>query len=355
MKYTRFIPVISLLFFVLSILSVAVFALGEPPSPPPPQWVPLLGRYEENHSTHFILREEGGILEILLSPPGEKPPATLNFRNTTYGVYPLSKTGTDTFTLHSVNGFQNDTLSFQRDPQEYGYKALWGPRVFERVFYGPDRGDTFRITPVRPIDEIREEAFRSTPPSEEGNFLEAELVDLSTLEPKLILDLKYATEDNFMGVPLYATSRAFLQQPAAEALSRAHRVFRSLGYGMVVFDAYRPWFVTKMFWEATPDEQKNFVGNPRYGSRHNRGCAVDIALIELDSGELVDFGGGFDEFTDRSFTDYPGGSARSRWYRAFLEQIMAENGFIVYADEWWHFDFHTWFRYPIMNTGFEDL
>ena len=110
-----------------------------------------------------------------------------------------------------------------------------------------------------------------------------------------------------------------------------------------------------MFWDATPDSLKIFVADPAVGSHHNRGCAVDLTLYDLRSGEPVPMVGGYDEFSPRSFADYPGGTSLQRWDRALLRRAMEAQGFTVYDAEWWHFDFRDWARYPVLNLTFEQL
>src|SRR5690348_7463742 len=115
---------------------------------------------------------------------------------------------------------------------------------------------------------------QSGPPREQGEFKAPDLVELITLDPSLHLDVRYATTNNFMHRPMYRQARAFLQRPAAEALMRAHQSLKAQGYGLLIFDGYRPWSVTKAFWDAATPEQRaiEFVANPQKGSRHNRGC-----------------------------------------------------------------------------------
>src|SRR5207248_11717671 len=136
-----------------------------------------------------------------------------------------------------------------------------------------------------------------------------------SLDPTIKLDVRYASTNNFLGTPLYKSARAYLQRPAAEALVRAHRKLKERGYGLLIHDGYRPWYVTKMFWEATPERFHNFVADPEQGSRHNRGCAVDLTLYHLKSGKPVRMTGGYDEFSDRSYAAYPGRTSRQRWHR----------------------------------------
>ena len=125
------------------------------------------------------------------------------------------------------------------------------------------------------------------PPIETGTFRPPDLVELIKLDPTILLDIRYATKNNFVGKPVYKESRAFLQRPAAEALVRVNQALRKQGYGLVVFDGYRPWSVTKVFWDVTPEDRKIFVADPSKGSRHNRGSAVDLSLFELRTGGIA--------------------------------------------------------------------
>ncbi|MGP8251453.1 MAG: M15 family metallopeptidase [Terracidiphilus sp.] len=214
---------------------------------------------------------------------------------------------------------------------------------------------SFRITPLRPVAELRAEALKAPPPREQGTFRKPDLVELVKLDPTIKLDIRYATSNNFLGTPVYTQARAFLQRPAAEALLRAHRELKALGYGLIIHDGYRPWYVTKIFWDATPDDKKIFVANPATGSNHNRGCAVDLSLYDLKTGKQVEMPSGYDEMSDRAYADYPGGTAGERARRALLREAMEKQGFTVNPEEWWHFDYKDWKQYPILNVKFEDL
>lgn len=214
---------------------------------------------------------------------------------------------------------------------------------------------TFRIVPTRSLAELRSLAAVAEPPREEGPFRTPDLVDLSTLDAGLILDVRYASTDNFMGAAFYESPRAYLQRPAAEALEQAASELSDHGFGLIVFDGYRPWYVTKMFWEATPDSLKHFVAPPQNGSRHNRGAAVDVGLYDLRSGEPVAMPSGYDEFTERAYADYRGGSDAARRHRDLLRSVMEGHGFTAYPFEWWHFDYEDWRAYPIMNLSFDEI
>ncbi len=214
---------------------------------------------------------------------------------------------------------------------------------------------TFRIQLQKPLEELRRLADAATPPPQPAKLRRPDLVDLKTLSPTIRLDIRYATADNFMGAPMYTRAEAYLQRPAAQALLRVHQNLSALGYGLLIHDAYRPWRVTKMFWDATPVAQRNFVANPARGSRHNRGCAVDLSLYELASGKPVQMPSGFDEFSERAYPDYPGGTAAQRYHRGLLRQAMEAQGFTVNEDEWWHYDYKDWRAYPVLNLSFEQL
>lgn len=182
-----------------------------------------------------------------------------------------------------------------------------------------------------------------------------DLVELVTLDSTIKLDIRYATPDNFMGRIMYSHARAFLQRPAAEALVRVHRQARARGYGLLVFDAYRPWTVTKQFWDETPPGKRNFVADPAKGSKHNRGCAVDLSLYDLQSGGEVSMPSSYDEFSERASPEYKGGAPAHRRARNLLRTLMEGEGFTVDPGEWWHFDFKDWREYGVLDVPFDEL
>jgi D-alanyl-D-alanine dipeptidase len=221
----------------------------------------------------------------------------------------------------------------------------------------PDKNATqqAKIKPIKAIEVLRKEALSASPPHEDGTFRKPDLVELTPLDPNIHLDIRYATANDFLGTPVYSQARAFLQRPAAEALLRVLQKLKPLGYGLLIHDAYRPWYVTKIFWDATPPEGKIFVADPAQGSRHNRGCAADLTLYDLSTGKPIEMPGTYDEMSPRSFPDYPGGTSLQRWHRDLLRRAMESEGFSVYEAEWWHFDYKDWKEYPILNVPFEKL
>ena len=312
---------------------------GSRPEPPPEHLRGLIGEYGWDHNVLYILEDHGQLYAVI----------EWFFR------YPLTEIADNRFGFPGYGLYDSEELTFIRDDSGTATEVSLEGVVFPRRDAGPDAGETFRISPLLPVDSLYAIAMAAAPPTEGGPFREVDLVELASLDPRLRLDIRYATENNFMGTPFYRQPRAFLQRPAAEALVRAHDALRLRGYGLVIYDAYRPWHVTKMFFDATPDALKIFVANPANGSRHNRGCAVDLGLVDLETGEVVIMPSGYDEFTARAFTDYVGGTAAQRFHREILRDAMEEAGFSVYDAEWWHFDFHQWRQYPILNEPFDRL
>ena len=193
------------------------------------------------------------------------------------------------------------------------------------------------------------------PPREKGPFRPPDLVELVALDPSLRLDIRYATKENFVGRAVYPQARAFLQRPAAEALVAAHRALAPQGFGLLIFDGYRPWSVTKLFWDLTPPAQRAYVADPREGSKHNRGCAVDLSLFALDTGREVAMPSAYDDLSERAHPDYGGGTEEQRRHRGVLRRAMEAQGFTVEPNEWWHFNYRDWRHYPILDVKFEEL
>jgi D-alanyl-D-alanine dipeptidase len=183
----------------------------------------------------------------------------------------------------------------------------------------------------------------------------SDFVELSALDSSIRYDIRYATERNFMGRKMYTEARALLQRPAALALLRAHRVLRKSGVGILVFDAYRPWRVTKLFWDETPPKNRGFVADPKKGSKHNRGCAVDCSLYEFATGREIPMPTPYDDFTDAAAPYALSGTAEQRSWRDVLRRTMEREGFQVEPKEWWHFDYREWRRFPVFDVPFERL
>ena len=197
-------------------------------------------------------------------------------------------------------------------------------------------------------------AFAQLAPPKEENRREAHLIELITLDDTIKLDIRYATENNFMGTKVYPEARVFMQKPAAEAIVRVHNKLKKQGLGLVIYDGYRPWTITKLFWDTVQPDHRKFVANPTKGSKHNRGCAVDLGIFDLTTGLAIPMPSAFDEFTERASPNYAGGTDEERHNRDLLRSLMEAEGYAVNPDEWWHFDYRDWEKYAICDISFEE-
>jgi D-alanyl-D-alanine dipeptidase len=319
------------------ILLVLVLQLPDslPPKPPPAAWLALIGAYASGGDTLYVY-EDRGALALLVKPPG---PAR------------LAQASESVFTLAGPRPllYDVDRVVLRAGAIQIGRVTL------PRLAMGPADGGQLRLQPLRPVAELLQIDRGLVPPAESGAFLAPDLVEPARRDSTIHLDIRYATTNNFLGSVFYSSAHAFLQRPAAEALVRAARVLRPLGYGLLIHDAYRPWYVTKVFWDATPPASRWLVANPAQGSKHNRGAAVDITLYELATGRPVEMPSTYDEATPRAVADFPGGTSRQRWHRALLRRVLEAEGFMANPSEWWHFDYRDWQRYPILNRTFEEL
>jgi D-alanyl-D-alanine dipeptidase len=339
----------------ISVASAAACARPAPVVPAPTQagapieapsrWLGLLGEYDTPLGMRVIL--EDNMQVIVADTNGHR--ATIH-----------EQTSSD-FTINlddarRLLGGNASLLVFQRDVSGHALGATLGDLHINRREIEPAAGATqLRVTPVRPVEQVRAEALAASPPRETGNFRAPDLVELTKLDPSIKLEIRYATTNNFLGTKFYDEARAFMQRPAAEAVVRANRALAPLGFGLLIHDAYRPWYVTKMFWDATPPDRRWMVADPSQGSRHNRGEAVDLTLYDLSTGKPVQMPSTYDESTDRAYADYPGGTSLQRWRRALLRRAMEKEGFTVNPTEWWHFDYKDWRQYPIGNVAFDKV
>jgi D-alanyl-D-alanine dipeptidase len=312
-------------------------ALTVRPTPAPARWRGLIGEYGPDNDILIVLEKDGALHALFERKRLE----------------PLVQVSRNVF--HFANQNETRRVVFTRDRNGRATSVAVDTLSRARRNIEPESGNQLRIKPVRPVPELMKEALAAQSPPETGDFLQTDLVELRRLDPTIRLEVRYATTNNFLGTRFYTQPRAFMQRPAAEAAVRAHRNLKRQGYGLLIHDAYRPWYVTKVFWDAVPEDKKLFVADPASGSRHNRGCAVDLTLYDLRTGRPVEMVSTYDETTDRAHSEYPGGTSLQRWHRDLLRKAMAAEGFAVFAPEWWHFDYRDWQKYRIANQRFEEL
>src|SRR5215475_7112238 len=316
--------------------SQSAFSIVPGPKPPdaPSEWKPSLGDYPSEHGVLTVL-ERGGGFYISGKEIGE-----------------LRFTGDGGHNYH-YTAYDPENGRFVLTANHRALQETRGQNDHERlpIDYSPHP----HARANEEISKLRTIALKSRPPQENEAFRKSDLVELAPLNAAIHLEIRYATSSDFLGAPVYTQARAFLQRPAAEAILRVLHKLQPLGYGLLIHDGYRPWYVTKIFWDATPQAGKIFVADPAQGSRHNRGCAVDLTLYDLKTGQPVEMTGAYDEMSPRSFPNYPGGTSLQRWNRDLLRRAMESEGFTVYESEWWHFDYKDWHEYGILNIPFEKL
>lgn len=308
------------------------------PQPLPEKWRGLIGEYGWDYNTLYILEKDNQLYALI----------EWAF------LYPLEEISANEFRFPDFGLYHGHKLLFTRDRMGQAVKVEASTVTFPRRRLKGEN-HTFTIVPRQPIPKLRQQALAATPPVEKSDFRQPDLVDITTLDGSIKLDIRYAGNDNFLQTPVYTSARAYLQRPAAEALARVSKKLADKGYGLLVYDGYRPWHVTKIFWDAAPEKYKHFVANPQHGSRHNRGCAIDLSLYDLKTGQPVSMVSGYDEFSDRAYVAYLGGTSEQRCHREILHRAMEEEGFTVYEAEWWHYDYRDWRQYPILNVTFEEL
>lgn len=309
------------------------------PPPVPEKWKGLVGEYGWDHDILYILEKDGKLWALI---------EWVEFD-------PLEQVSDNEFKFPDRGLYDGERLTFKRDKSGKAVEVNAANVVFKRRSVGPEGSGQLRIDPVRPVPELLKEALAAQPPVETGEFRRSDLVEIAAVDPTVKLDVRYASTNNFLGSVFYSQPRAFAQRPVAEALVRVSKRLKDKGYGLLIHDAYRPWYVTKVFWDATPEDKKLFVADPSKGSRHNRGAAVDLSLYYLATGKPVEMVSTYDETSDRAYPDYPGGTSLQRWHRELLRDAMESENFTVYEAEWWHFDFRDWSKYPIGNATFEKL
>jgi len=179
------------------------------------------------------------------------------------------------------------------------------------------------------------------------------LVEIKKYIPGIVLDIRYATANNFTHHVMYPEAKAFVRLPVVLALQHVETDLKKRGLGLKIYDAYRPYSVTVKFYTMVHDT--NFVADPRKGSKHNRGCAIDLSLIDLNTGKELNMPTGFDSFSKKAAAKYPDLTKEQLHNRALLKAVMEAHGFTELPTEWWHFDFNGWKNYELLDVPFSAI
>lgn len=311
----------------------------------------LLGYYQ-TEGGNIIIRERGGRLELLYGVT-EK-----DYAFDQSNVYPLEKIRYNNYTLIIGNPREYRMgldAKFERDKQGRGVTLIIDGKRYTRVFFLGENNNDFTVKAAKTLDELKQEALAAPMPVQDSNLLTAQLVNILSLDATIKVDMLYAKDKNFLNMKMYEEEKAFVDVEMGKALVQVQKKLADFGYGLVVWDAYRPWYVTKMFHDALPLEEKTLLESPDKGSSHNRGLSVDVSLYDLNTGEPVMMISDFDELSFRTFAKYQGGSELARWQRDLLRLFMENEGFTGVDHEWWHFDYKNFEQYRLLNTAFSEI
>ena len=229
---------------------------------------------------------------------------------------------------------------FAKYPIAFMIMLLCAIGLHHPTFVRATESPQVQITPPETTQSAPESIFMSQLP----NW--ARLVDIRTVNRNIRLDIRYATTNNFLKRKLYPIAKCALRSSVAQKLALVQTDLEKIGLGLKVYDCYRPFSVTEQMWEVLPNP--NYVANPARGSRHNRGAAIDLTLVDR-TGKELEMPTPFDDFTTKAHRDYAGGSAQSRKNRQILEDAMKKQGFIGITTEWWHFDSEDWQKFAILD------
>lgn len=294
----------------------------------------ILGMYYGNGEM-FLLRENNGEVELVY-----------RFGQNDYtfagsNVYPLYKEHFDSYTINESGPLNHldAAVRIERSREGYGVSCSVGGNRYSRRFFAGENGRPFRFAPVSDWQALKTAANAAVMPAQLGTGQQAQLVDLAQAVPGLKFDLRYAQADNCFGQALTDDQRAFLDADAAQALAQAQQYLKPYGYGILVWEAYRPWSVSKLAYDALPADKKSMLPAPEAGFSHNTGRSIDVSLYLLATGENAGMISGFDEPSVRQYASFAGGTTLERYRRDLLRSVMQMAGFTASETEWWHFDY----------------
>ena len=326
--------ILSLLLCLLCFTGSALAAPAFEPKDCPKDLKYILGMYYGNGEL-FLLRENKGEVELVYRF-GQKDYAFAGSN-----VYPLVKEHFDSYTINESGPLNHldAAVRIERSREGYGVSCSVGGNRYSRRFFAGENGKPFRFAVSGDWQELKNAANAAVMPANLGAGQQAQLVNLAQAVPGIKLDLRYAGTDNCFGNVLNDDARAFLDVEAAAALNTVQLNLAQYGYGLLVWEAYRPWSVSKLAYDALPLENKSMLPAPEVGFSHNTGRSVDVSLYSLATGEPVDMISDFDEPSIRQYASFAGGTELERYRRDLLRTQMQLAGFTASDMEWWHFDY----------------
>jgi D-alanyl-D-alanine dipeptidase len=310
----------------------------------------ILGLYY-GEGSRFLIRENEGNLELLYSYDNENRDFSLS------NTFPLKKEHFDSYTINEVGPVLSaeEAVRFERDAQGQGITCSIGGKRFSRYFYPGQHNNAFRFPVAANYDALVKAAATAVEPANLQTGKAAQLVNLGTTVPQVKLDLRYASANNCFGKPLYPVAKAYASTEVATALTQVARTLAQDGYGLLIWEAYRPWSASKLASDLLPAANKNMLASPSQGDIHNTGLAVDVSLYDLKTGAPLNMISDYDEISPRQYSKYPGGTTEQRNLRAYLQKVMHQHGFTISAMEWWHFTLGDGKGYSHLNLPLASL
>ena len=321
--------------YLLLLLTIFLFAMA--PVSMAAKSVPkdvnyLLGMYYGNASV-FLLREDKGNLQIVYhSNPDDRDFSQAN-------IFPLKKVRFDSYTLNEEGPLFGGeaAVHFERDSDGNGIVCKIGGKRFARSFFPGEGNRVYQLEANADYQSLKAEAPKAAIPSKLRQGQVSRLVRMRSVVPNVRFDLRYAGTNNIFGVPLYDASEAYAEAETSAALKKAADKLAIHGYGLLVWEGYRPWYVSRLAYELLPKDKKGMLPAPDKGEDRNTGRTVGVSLYDLASGEAVQMISDFDEVSLRQFPGFAGGTERQRNLRDMLAAVMKDCGFNQGKEEWWHF------------------
>ncbi|MBQ9697051.1 MAG: hypothetical protein IJV46_00740 [Acidaminococcaceae bacterium] len=333
---------------VTALLSLASMAMAAKNVPKDINY--LLGMYYGNASV-FLVREHKGSLEIVY--PSDQTDKDFSHAN----IFPLHKVRFDSYTLNEEGPLLSAEapVHFERDADGNGIVCKIGGKRFTRNFYPGEGNKVFKVETEGDYQTLKTEAMQAPVPAKLQQGQAARLVRIRSIISNVKIDLRYTGSNTIFGFPLHDAPDAFADAETAAALQKVSEKMAVQGYGLLIWEAYRPWYVSKLASDLLPKDKKSMLPLPEKGEDRNTGRTVDVSLYSLKTGEPVVMCSDFDEVSVRQYPKYAGGTEQQRILRDMLAAVMKEAGFEQGNEEWWHFSYGKTDGWQHLNIPYESI